>query len=239
MTTAMTTATAHHQAREVVAGVDTHANTHHVAVLSLTGAKLGDLEVTANPAGYRQLVDFVASFGTIRLIGVEGTSSYGAGLARTLTAQRVEFREVIRPRRTQRRQGKSDPLDAYAAAQQALADPASLPVAKTGDGVVEQIRVLLTVRRSALKARVAAIRQIKSLLVTAPDAIKERWEPLTDRELLTPPWPPHAPALPRIPSPRPPGKHSADSHDAINTSAPKSPNLRTTCGPWSTQPLPP
>lgn len=65
MTTAMTTATAHHQAREVVAGVDTHANTHHVAVLSLTGAKLGDLEVTANPAGYRQLVDFVASFGTI------------------------------------------------------------------------------------------------------------------------------------------------------------------------------
>jgi hypothetical protein len=71
--------------------------------------------------------------------------------------------------------GKSDPIDAYAAARQALSAPESLPRAKTGDGLVEQIRVLLTVRRSAIKARVAVIRQIRSLLVAAPEAIRMRW----------------------------------------------------------------
>ncbi|WP_084495534.1 MULTISPECIES: IS110 family transposase [Nocardia] len=96
----------------------------------------------------------------------------------------MEFREVIRPRRRQRRQGKSDPLDAYAAAEQVLADPDGLPIAKSGDGMVEQIRVLLTVRRRAIKARVAAIRQIKSLLITAPEPRKQRWAHLPDRELL-------------------------------------------------------
>lgn len=83
-------------------------------------------------------------------------------------SQGVEIREIVRPRRAQRRHGKSDPMDAYAAAAQALAEPETLPMAKTGDGVIEQIRVLLGVRRSAIKARVAVIRQIKSMLITAP-----------------------------------------------------------------------
>jgi transposase len=74
-----------------VAGVDTHANTHHVAVLFLTGARLGDLEVRATPAGYLQLIEFIASFGITRMVGVEGTSSYGAGLARMLKIAGVEF----------------------------------------------------------------------------------------------------------------------------------------------------
>lgn len=60
-------------------------------------------------------------------------------------SQNVEICEVIRPRRAQRRRGKSDPTDAYAAATQALAEPDAVPVAKTGDGLVEQIRALLTV----------------------------------------------------------------------------------------------
>lgn len=169
---------------EVVAGVDTHADTHHVAVLSATGARLGDMQIEATPAGYEQLRAFVAAFGVIRLIGIEGTGSYGAGLARHLTAGSVAIREVIRPRRIQRRRGKSDPIDAYAAAQQALAEPESLPTAKTGDGTVEQIRVVLTVRRSAIKARVAVIRQIKSLLVTAPESLRARWSRLTEKHLM-------------------------------------------------------
>ena len=151
----------------VVAGVDTHKDTHHVAVLATsTGARLGDLKVPATPAGYEQLLGFVTSFGTTVLIGVEGTNSYGAGLARYLTGHGVTIREVIRPKRAQRRRGKSDPIDAYAAAQQALAEPDTLPIAKTSDGPVEQIRVLMAVRRSAMKARVAAHRQIASLLIT-------------------------------------------------------------------------
>ncbi|MFE7631028.1 transposase [Kocuria sp. NPDC057446] len=168
----------------VVAGVDTHKDTHHVAVLAATGARLGDLKVPATPAGYELLLAFVTSYGPLTLIGLEGTNSYGAGLARFLTAAGVPIREVIRPKRAQRRRGKSDPIDAYAAAQQALAEPESLPVAKTGDGRVEQIRVLLTVRRSAMKARVAALRQIQSLLITAPDPVRTRWADLDGDALI-------------------------------------------------------
>lgn len=169
----------------VVAGVDTHKDSHHVAVLAAgTGARLGDLEVPATPDGYERLLGFVSSFGLITLIGVEGTNSYGAGLARFLAAAGVAVREVIRPKRSQRRRGKSDAIDAYAAASQALAEPEALPVAKTADGSVEQIRVLMAVRRSAMKARVAAHRQITSLLITAPDTVRTRFAHLDGDHLI-------------------------------------------------------
>lgn len=170
---------------EVVAGVDTHKDSHHVAVLASTGARLGDRQVPATVSGYRELLAFVASFGAVAMIGIEGTASYGAGLARYLAAEGVEIREVIRPKRAQRRRGKSDPIDAYAAASQVLAEPESLPTAKTTDGTIEQVRALLVVRRSAVKARTAAMRQIKSLLVTAPDALRAKYEHLNADELLT------------------------------------------------------
>ncbi|MCF8609006.1 IS110 family transposase [Gordonia sp. HY285] len=169
----------------VVAGVDTHKDTHHVAVLhAMTGARLGDLQVSATPAGYQRLARFVTSFGILTVIGIEGTNSYGAGLTRYLTAAGALVREVIRPKRAQRRHGKSDPIDAYAAAQQALAEPHNLPFAKTSDGPVEQIRMLMIVRRSAMKARVAAIRQLKSLLVTAPDQVRSRFVALDGGPLI-------------------------------------------------------
>lgn len=168
----------------VIAGVDTHKDTHHVAVLSTTGARLGDLQVSATAAGYEQLLAFVTSFGTVDLIGVEGTNSYGAGLARFLTMSGIPIREVIRPKRSQRRRGKSDPIDAYAAAGQALADGDDLPIAKTSNGPVEQTRILLAVRRSAMKARVAAARQIKSLLITAPEPLRARWAGLDGDSLI-------------------------------------------------------
>lgn len=182
----MTTTTIQRDAvTAVVAGVDTHKDTHHVAVLAAsTGARLGDLEVPATPAGYERLLSFTASFGTVALIGVEGTNSYGAGLARHLTAAGVTIREVIRPKRAQRRRGKSDPIDAYAAAAQALAEPDALPLAKSSNGPVEQIRVLMAVRRSAVKARVAAHRQTTSLLITAPDAVRARFSHLNGDDLI-------------------------------------------------------
>lgn len=159
----------------VVAGVDTHAETHHVSVLdAATGAVLGDRQVTATGDGYRQLLEFVSSFGNIVRIGVEGTSSYGAGLARYLRGAGIEVAEVIRPKRAVRRRGKSDPIDALAAARQVLAGEV-LPIPKDGDGLVEQVRVLLAVRRSAVKARTALLRQVKSLLVTAPEPVRTRW----------------------------------------------------------------
>lgn len=163
----------------VVAGVDTHAETHHVSVLNAaTGAVLGDRQVTATDDGYRQLLEFVISFGDVVRIGVEGTSSYGAGLARYLRGVGIEVAEVIRPKRAVRRRGKSDPIDALAAARQVLAGE-DLPIPKDGDGLVEQVRVLLAVRRSAVKARTALLRQVKSLLVTAPESVRARWSAIT------------------------------------------------------------
>lgn len=181
MTTFLNESTA---AVHIVAGVDTHADTHHVAVLDSSGRRLGDRQIPATAAGYDTLLTYLGSLGIVQLVGIEGTSSYGAGLARYLRERQVEIREIIRPRRSQQRCGKSDPIDAYAAAQQALADPESLPVAKTGDGLVEQVRVLLTVRRSAVKARVAVIRQVKSLLVTAPEEIRTRWTSVSEHNVI-------------------------------------------------------
>ncbi|WP_084127784.1 IS110 family transposase [Demequina sp. NBRC 110055] len=169
---------------QVVAGIDTHSLTHHVAVLAATGARLGDREFPATPAGHGAIAAFIASFGTVSRVGIEGTGSYGAALSRSLRAEGLSVAEVIRPKRAQRRRGKSDPIDAYAAAEQALANT-HLPIPKDGDGVVEQIRALLSVRRSAVKARASAMQQIKSLLVTAPDQTRARWRSASDKQLIS------------------------------------------------------
>ena len=222
----------------VVAGVDTHKDTHHVAVLNAaTGAGLGDMQVPATPAGHDQLHDFVRSRGRIRMIGIEGTGSWGAGLARALRAAGAPIREVIRPKRSQRRRGKSDPIDAYAAAGRALAEADALPVAKTGTGPCEQIRVLLVERRSAMKARVAAHRQITALLTTAPDAVRTRFARLSGEGAHRRPGP-HAPRTahrPRIddhadtapPGPPPPDPDRRDHrhrHRAARTDRPRRPD---------------
>jgi transposase len=160
----------------VVGGVDTHSQTHHAAVLDALGRELGDQEFPATAAGYRALLKWLHSFGELARVGVEGTSSYGAGLLRHLHAAGVVVVEVDRPdRRTRRALGKSDPIDAYAAAHAALAG-ARVVVPKAGDGIVEAIRALRVTRRGAVKARTATINQLKALLVTAPPEIRE---PLT------------------------------------------------------------
>lgn len=171
-------------AREVVAGVDTHADTHHAAVIDTVGRRLGDAQFPAAGEGYAALAAFLISFGTILRVGVEGTGSYGAGLSRHLRGLGMIVAEVIRPNRQIRRlRGKSDPIDAYAAAQTALAQ-LDLPTPKTADGQVEAIRQLLVARRGAVKARTAAMSQIKMLLVTAPELIRAKFRGLTDDNLI-------------------------------------------------------
>jgi transposase len=170
---------------EVVAGVDTHADTHHVAVIDMVGRRLADEAFPATSAGYAALLAFVLSFGRLLRVGIEGTGSYGAGLNRFLQAHQVLTREVIRPnRQTRRLRGKTDPIDAYAAAATVLADEDQMPVPKTGIGNVEAIRALLIARRSAVKARSSAITQIKSLLVTAPPALREQTQSLRDDAMI-------------------------------------------------------
>jgi transposase len=109
---------------------------------------------------------------------VEGTGSYGAGLARHLAAEGVEVVEVIRPnRQARRRRGKSDTADAVAAALAALNGEAS-GGPKARDGAVESIRALRVVRRGAVKARTQAANQLRDLIVTAPARLRERLAPL-------------------------------------------------------------
>lgn len=159
---------------EVVGGVDTHKDTHHAAVVHAgTGKVIADREFPASTAGYDQVLAWMTSHGRLTKVGVEGTGSYGAGLAGHLFARGVEAIEVVRPNRQQRRmRGKSDPLDAINAARAVLSESATAQV-KDRSGVVESIRLIRTTRRSAAKARKAAIGQIHAVLVTAPQDLRD------------------------------------------------------------------
>ncbi|MFI7226923.1 IS110 family transposase [Nonomuraea angiospora] len=158
----------------VIGGVDTHGRTHHAAVILMNGRRLADAEFPATGEGYAALLAWLRGFGRLASVGVEGTGSYGAGLARYLQAQQVKVVEVDRPdRRARRKAGKSDPLDAYAAAEAVLAGRAAA-VPKARDGRVEAIRALHAARAGAVKARTATLDQLKALLVTAPAGLREQ-----------------------------------------------------------------
>jgi transposase len=159
--------------RIVIGGVDTHGRTHHAAIIDQHGRLLADAEFGAHTDGYRQLLSWLRRHGQLSAVGVEGTGTYGAGLTRFLLERGVQVLEVDRPdRRTRRRRGKSDPVDAEAAARAVLAGTATaLP--KRRDGIVEAIRVLRGVRAGAVKARTAAINQLKAMVVTAPATVRE------------------------------------------------------------------
>jgi transposase len=171
-------------ARQVTGGVDTHLDVHVAAALDGRGALLGVKSFDTTPAGYRALLGWLKGFGTIELVGVEGSGSYGAGLTRHLQQRGVRVVEVDRPnRQRRRRRGKSDPEDAIAAARAAQGGDAT-GEAKTRDGNVEAMRVLRVARASARKARTQALNQIRSLISTAPDPIRTELRDLSIYEIL-------------------------------------------------------
>jgi transposase len=157
----------------VTVGVDTHLDTHVAAVIDQTGRLCGTQAFPASTRGYVALVTWAEHFGPVERIGVEGTGTYGAGLARFVRAYGLQVVEVDRPDRiTRRRRGKSDPIDAQAAARATLARVAAT-TPKTRDGQVEMIRVLRVARRGALKARVAAAEQLHGVLYSAPEELRQ------------------------------------------------------------------
>jgi transposase len=158
----------------VTVGVDSHLDLHMAAVLDHTGRLLGTKAFLASTRGYVALVTWAEGFGPVERIGVEGTGTYGAGLARFARAYGLEAVEVDRPDRSlRRRRGKSDPIDAQAAAQSTLAGVAAT-APKTRQGPVEMIWVLRVARRGALKARVAAAEQRSGVLSSAPTSCASR-----------------------------------------------------------------
>jgi transposase len=158
----------------VIGGVDAHADCHVVAALDARGGLLGTRAFATTAAGYRDALEWLECFGAVRVVGVESTGAYAAGLARYLRRREVAVVEVNQPHRhARRRRGKSDPLDAELAARAVLAGDARA-VAKTTDGIVEAIRQLRVARESAIKARSAAMGQLTGLLVSAPAALREQ-----------------------------------------------------------------
>ncbi|MEU9212736.1 IS110 family transposase [Streptomyces sp. NPDC048415] len=168
----------------VIGGVDTHTDLHQVAVIDGIGRHLATEAFETTPDGYQRLLDWLRSHGEILAVGMEGTGAYGAELARFLTTHGITVVEVDRPDRKARRDnGKSDPVDAYAAATAVLSGRAT-GTPKSRDGVVEAIRVLRVVRKSAVKARTQTINQIRTLIVTAPSEVRDKLRDLSTRELI-------------------------------------------------------
>ncbi|MFD4322963.1 IS110 family transposase [Streptomyces sp. NPDC058548] len=166
----------------VFGGVDSHADTIHVAVVTDNGGHLADAEFPTTTAGYTAALAFLGAHGDVVAIGVEGTASYGTGFTRAARAARLTVVEVNRPDRAERRRsGKSDPIDAYAAARAALSGRAS---SAPKDETVTGIRALHNAARSTVKARTAAINQIGHILVSAPDAIRDRYRGLRGKTLI-------------------------------------------------------
>lgn len=168
----------------VTLGVDTHADVHVGVVLDQFGRRLGDKAVPTIEAGYVGLVDWARGFGVLDRAGVEGTSSYGAGLARFLRSRGVRVVEVNRPNRQHRRRfGKLDTADAEGAARAVQAGVAT-GEPKSADGTVEMVRTLRVARRSAIKARTQAANQLRALLLTAPEELRVQLRSLSTAKLV-------------------------------------------------------
>jgi transposase len=170
--------------RAITGGVDTHADVHVAAALDPIGGLLAVKSFEVTSAGYADLLGWLGGFGTVRLVGVEGTGSYGAGLARHLASAGVRVVEVDRSDRQDRhRQGKSDPLDAVSAARAAQSGRArGRP--KGRDGTVEAIRALMVAKRSARSERTQTINQARGLITAAPDDIRARFAKHTTTALV-------------------------------------------------------
>ena len=163
------------ETRPITGGVDTHLDTHVAAALDANGGVLGIESFATTPQGFRALHGWLAGFGPVARVGVEGTGAYGAGLARHLRGEGLEVIEVDRPNRQLRRiLGKSDTVDAVEAARAVLSGRAR-GVAKTADGNVEAMRALLIAKRSGREARITCLNQLRHLGFCAPDELRERF----------------------------------------------------------------
>jgi transposase len=167
------------QITQVTIGVDTHKDLHVAAARDQLGRRLATTQIPATSAGYAELLAWARGLGKVAAWGVEGTGSYGAGLARFLARHHEQVAEVDRPNRaTRRRRGKSDPVDADAAAAAVQAGDA-IGTPKAANGAVEMLRAVRIARQTAVKARTQTINALKALLVTAPAEIREPLDKLT------------------------------------------------------------
>lgn len=170
---------------QVIGGVDTHKDTHTAAVIDALGRALGTACFPATAAGYQALLDWMSGLGSVIAVGVEGTGSYGAGLAAAAQAAGITVVEVDRPdRKTRRAKGKSDPIDALAAAR-AVASGRATGTPKDRNDAVESLRLLRIAKRNNITARTKVINRIHSVVVSLPETLRAQFAKLTTAELIT------------------------------------------------------
>lgn len=185
---------------DVIVGVDTHKDNHVAVVIDGLGGRLGDRVIPATIAGFEQLLAFCIAFvgpaGSLVGFGIEGTGSYGLGLARFLRRNGHEVHEIARPARAADRRlaGKNDTIDAEHAARQLLAGH-GLSTPKTADGAAETIRLVKIAYDGAVQARSTTMITLKATLATATEELRADLEKLTDHKLIT--------ACAALPSPAP------------------------------------
>jgi transposase len=170
----------------ITVGVDTHGEVHVAAAFtSDLGRPLGHLEIPTTPAGYGRLLRWAQAFGDATpRFGVEGTGAYGAGLARHLRRAGCTVIKINRPnRQTRHARGKSDPIDAEAAALAVLSGEAS-SVPKSDEDRVGMIRTLRVARRSAVQSTTQISNQVKGLIVTAPAELREQLRLFSGHDLI-------------------------------------------------------
>lgn len=170
--------------RSVVGGIDTHKDLHVAAVIDSTETLLGTASFPTTRAGYRALLRWMAAFGDLQRVGIEGTGSYGAGINRHLAQAEIEVLEIDRPdRRDRRLRGKNDDLDAISAARAAL-HRRRTTIPKSRDGAVEALRVLRLARSTAVKSRRAALQLLRNQIVSAPEALRDQLRQMTRMRLI-------------------------------------------------------
>ncbi|MDP9457300.1 MAG: transposase [Actinomycetota bacterium] len=169
----------------VTLGIDTHADVHVAVALDQLGRRLGSKSVPTTEAGYAEIVAWAEGFGALDRVGVEGSGSFGAGLARHLRSAGAEVVEVNRPNRQHRRRfGKHDTADAESAARAVQAGTA-VGQPKSADGTVEMLRALRVARRSAVKARTQAANQLRALVFTASEELRTELRGLSTAKLVS------------------------------------------------------
>lgn len=156
----------------IAVGVDTHKDQHHAVALDRLGQLLAEIVITTDLAGYTQFLSWISDLGGQVLVGIEGAGSYGAGLCEYLQGAGIEVFEVERPRRQERRKGKSDRIDALLAAKKILVgDGLATP---RGTGKRAALQMLLVAHRSLVSERSRLYNTMQSLQISAPTALRER-----------------------------------------------------------------
>jgi len=168
---------------DYVIGVDPHRDTHALAVVDVrSGGVVFEATALADGEGYASVLRLANQHAPgRRVFAIEGTGSFGAGLARFLGSHEERVLEVGRLRR-ERRSGKSDALDAIRAARGVLGQ--TRPARPRAGGEREALRALSAAREGAVTARRAGLCQLRGLLVSAPEPLRAELRSLTRAQLL-------------------------------------------------------